>query len=144
MFVDQNSIPLTPQAITDAVQKFLDGRLAQVVPSEDWSWCEARFSWCGDLFDFLVEGLEDHTRSLGFRFEDPFPGPIRLWDEDQQADGEHLRRFWTTAVDISTGRPLAKLCTVFSHRHDRVALPRPPKVRAFSPVLAPDSGERDL
>jgi hypothetical protein len=67
----------------------------------------------------------------GRRFSKSFPGPFRLMDEEQSANGDHVRRFWTTA--LSQGSPIARLCTYFFHRHDQVTLPQLPKVVAYPP-----------
>ena len=123
-----------PQEIAYLIQQYLDTQLAGVVSNNDWSWCEQHFTWCGELLDYLIEGLESHTRTLGFGFQDPFPGPFRLWDEDQFPNGDHVRRFWTTALHNSSKCPLAIIHTTFHHRHDRIALPHPIQVQGLDPT----------
>ncbi len=126
--------PYGPLDIAQCVQRFLDTRLKKVAPHDDWSWCEKNFTWCGDLLDFLIQGLPSYTQTLGFTFQDPFPGLFRLWDEDQFPDGTHLRRFWTTALNCSDRSPVAIVQTHFYHRHDQVALPHPIRIRGMSPA----------
>lgn len=135
---------LTPEGISEAVRSYVEARLSLVAPAGDWTRCNGRFTWCGDVLEFLVEGLERHVAQQGFTFREPFPGPIRLWDEDQHPDGEHVRRFWTVAVDKASGRPIARLCTLFFHRHDSVALPRSPQIVAFPPDFQVDRIEEPL
>ncbi|MFM8551123.1 MAG: hypothetical protein ACKOCD_02240 [Nitrospiraceae bacterium] len=118
----------TPESVAQAVQAYLDERpqLGRDLPEG-----ARAFAWCGDTFDYLIEGLTDRLAARGIDFTSAFPGPFRLWDEDQQPDGEHVRRFWTTA--LAQGCPVARLCTYFFHRHDTPAIPRPPLVVAFPP-----------
>ncbi len=122
---------ITPAILSREVETHLEQRLEEVAPHGDWSRCDQQFAWCGDLFDFLVEGVEQRVSQLGVTFREAYPGPLRLWDEDQAADGTHVRRFWTVALE--RGCPIAKLCTFFFHRHDTAVLPRPPQVVAFPP-----------
>ncbi len=122
----------SPEQIAGIIKAYLDQRAEQVAPPGDGSRSGQRFAWCGDVLDFLAHGIEEHVAAEGFTFRGRYPGPLRLWDEDQQPDGEHARRFWAVAFDCATGRPLARVCTVFFHRHDRVALPRAPLVLAFA------------
>ncbi len=124
--------PSSPEQISDIVKAYLDQRAGQIEPAGDRARPGHRFAWCGDVLDFLTDGIEDHVTAQGFTFRGRYPGPLRLWDEDQQPDGEHARRFWSVAFDCLTGRPLANVCTVFFHRHDRVALPRAPLVVAVA------------
>jgi hypothetical protein len=122
---------MTPVALSQALEEYLGERRAQILSSGERSASGYRFSWCGDVLEFLVEGLAERFAARGITFTSPFPGPFRLWDEDQHPDGEHVRRFWTTALD--RGCPVAKLCTFFFHRHDTPSLPRAPKVVGFPP-----------
>jgi hypothetical protein len=130
---------MTPETVSQAVQGYLDERCAQILPSGDRSSTGRRFGWCGDVLEFLVEGLSERLAARGITFQSPFPGPFRLWDEDQQPDGEHVRRFWTVALE--RGCPIAKLCTFFFHRHDRAAIPKPPRVVGFPPDYGGDEAE---
>lgn len=123
--------PSSPEQIAGIVKAYLDQRAGEISPSGDGSRAGQRFTWCGDVLDFLAGGIEAHVTPQGFTFRDAYPGPLRLWDEDQEPDGEHARRFWAVAFDCATGRPLARVCTVFFHRHDRIALPRAPLVLGF-------------
>ena len=136
--MDSPNISFTPEQVSEAVRTYVYARLSEVAPAGDWSQCNGRFAWCGDVLDFLADGLEQHVARLGLTFRDAFPGPLRLWDEDQHPNGEHARRFWTIAFDSASGQPLAKLCTIFFHRHDCVALPRPPQIVAFPPDFRVD------
>ncbi len=104
-------------------------RQRSLLPSGRQSKDGRRFSWCGEVFDFLIEGLGDRLAARGITFTAPFPGPFRLLDEDRRPDGHHVRRFWTTA--LAGGCRIARLCTLFHHRHDEVRLPEPPQVRAY-------------
>ncbi|MGQ0810591.1 MAG: DUF6022 family protein [Nitrospiraceae bacterium] len=130
---------LTPETISETVQRHLDQRLAEVSSLGDRALCNRRFSWCGDLLDYLVEGVEEKLAKLGITLREPFPGPMRLLDEDQHPNGQHVRRFWTVALE--RGCPIAKLCTLFFHRHDTPALPRPPQVLAYPPDHDEESKE---
>ena len=127
----QQEFRLQPETIGRALQDYLGERQAQIASTGDRSRTGLVFAWCGDVLEFLVEGVAERFAARGISFSSPFPGPFRLWDEDQQPDGEHVRRFWTTALDH--GCPVAKLCTFFFHRHDTPAIPRPPRVVAFPP-----------
>ena len=120
---------ITPEAVRQAVQKYLDERLALLDHSAEGASTGERFSWCGDVFEFLIDGLAERLAERGIVFQQRYPGPFRLWDEDQHPDGTHVRRFWTTALE--RGCPIAKLCTFFFHRHDQVPVPEPPRVVAF-------------
>lgn len=133
--------PMTPEAVSQAVQVYLDERRALLDASGEGTACGRRFSWCGDVLEFLTEGVADRLAGLGITFQRPFPGPFRLWDEEQRPDGTHVRRFWTTALE--RGCPIAKLCTFFFHRHDQVAVPHPPRVVGFPPDHRPDPREDD-
>lgn len=121
----------SPEQISGIVKAYLDQRAGLITSSGDGSLSGRRFAWCGEVLDFLAEGIEDHVAPRGLTFRGVYPGPLRLWDEDREPDGEHARRFWSMAFERASGRPLAHVCTVFFHRHDRVALPRAPLVLAF-------------
>jgi len=118
----------TPESVAQTIQAYLDERHTQLDHDQQAEQPRA-FTWCGDVFDFLIEGLAERLAAHGIHFSSPFPGPFRLWDEEQRPDGEHVRRFWTTA--LRRGCPVAKLCTMFFHRHDTAALPRTPQVVAY-------------
>lgn len=122
---------MTPDVVSQEVQTYLNERQGEILPSGDQAKDGRRFSWCGEVLDFLTEGLNERLRARGITFTASFPGPFRLMDEDQQPDGRHIRRFWTVA--LSQGCPVAKLCTHFFHRHDQVTLPQPPRVVGFPP-----------
>ena len=121
---------LTPETVGREIQTYVDERQRQLLPSGEASSDGHRFSWCGDILDFLAEGLAERVASLGITFSSPFPGPLRLMDEVQQPDGQHVRRFWTVA--LHQGCPIARICTVFFHRHDQISLPQTPLVMAFA------------
>lgn len=122
---------MTPTDLCRSVEQYLADRHTRIADSGDHTIDGRRFTWCGDAFDYLVEGLGEHLAALGISFKQPFPGPIRLLDEEQRADGQHIRRFWTTA--LKHGCPIATLCTLFVHRHDQIRLPELPHVQAFPP-----------
>ncbi|MBM4126276.1 MAG: hypothetical protein FJ247_02860 [Nitrospira sp.] len=129
---------LTPEYVRHAIEEHFLARQAELHPSGEQTKDGRRFSWCGDLFDFFVEGLAERLAASGITFSQSFPGPFRLLDEEQAANGDHVRRFWTTV--LSHGCPIARLCTYFFHRHDRVPLPQLPKVVAYPPDhLAPET-----
>jgi hypothetical protein len=123
--------PLTPEHVSHAIEEYLAERRAELLPSGEQTKDGRRFSWCGEVLEFLTEGLVQRFAARGITFTKSFPGPFRLMDEEQRADGEHVRRFWTTA--LAHGCPIAKLCTLFFHRHDQVTLPQPPQVVGFPP-----------
>jgi len=127
----EQDLHVQPETIGRALQDYLGERQAQIAPPGDRSRTGQVFDWCGDVLEFLAEGVSERFAARGISFSSPFPGPFRLWDEDQQPDGEHIRRFWTTA--LLHGCPVAKLCTFFFHRHDTPAIPRPLRVVAFPP-----------
>lgn len=129
----------TSEQVGKALQAFLDERYLLVAAQVDQPDHSGRFAWCGDVLDYLVQGLDRALARLGITFHDPYPGPMRLWDEDQDGDGQHVRRFWTTALYRNC--PVAKVCTLFFHRHDRLMPPRTPKVLAFPPDHVTDSRE---
>jgi hypothetical protein len=129
--MEQHKRNATPESVSLDLQEYLAERQAKILPSGDQSLDGRRFTWCGDVLDFLIEGLVERFAARGITFTKPFPGPFRLMDEDQEADGRHVRRFWTVA--LSHGCPIAKLCTLFFHRHDQVALPEQPQVVGFPP-----------
>jgi hypothetical protein len=129
--MDNDQSQMTPETVGQAVKDYLAARQAEMLPSGDSDAHGRRFGWCGDVLEFLVEGLGERLSAIGITFTNPFPGPFRLLDEDQQPNGEHVRRFWTTA--LSRGCPIARLCTFFFHRHDQTAIPRLPLVVAFPP-----------
>lgn len=122
---------LTPEYVCRTIEEHFATRQAELLPSGEQTKDGRRFSWCGDLLEFFTEGLAERLAASGITFSKSFPGPFRLWDEEQSANGEHVRRFWTTA--LSQGCPIARLCTYFFHRHDRVTLPQLPKVVAYPP-----------
>ena len=122
---------LTPEAVGRQIQAYLDERQRQVLPSGEASSDGRRFSWCGDILDFLTDGLAERLAPMGISFTSPFPGPLRLMDEVQQPDGQHVRRFWTLA--LHRGYPIARICTFFFHRHDQISLPQAPLVVVFTP-----------
>lgn len=122
---------MTPSDLCQSVERYLAERHAHLAPSGDHTDDGLQFTWCGDVLDYLTEGLTEQLATLGITFSQPFPGPFRLLDEAQQADGQHIRRFWTTA--FQHGCPIAKLCTFFIHRHDQVTLPALPHIQAYPP-----------
>ena len=133
--MDRQCQNLTQAMISEVVQRYLEKRAMIIMSAEDQSFSGFEFTWCGEVLDFLIEGLEDHVQQLGMGldFQPAFPGPLRLWDEDQQPDGLHVRRYWTTAIDTKSHQPIAKLCTFFFHRHDTTAIPQLPQVVGFPP-----------
>jgi hypothetical protein len=131
---------MTPTDLCQSVDRHLRERYAQLTAAGDQAPDGRRFIWCGEVFDYLMEGLTERLAAMGVTFTQTFPGPFRLLDEDQQSDGRHVRRFWTTALDH--GCPIARLCTFFVHRHDQVTLPELPRVQAFPPDHpVPDQGD---
>jgi hypothetical protein len=121
----------TPEYVCRTIEEHFAMRQAELLPSGEETRDGRRFSWCGDLLEFFTEGLTERLAASGITFSKSFPGPFRLMDEEQTANGDHVRRFWTTALSHSC--PIARLCTYFFHRHDRVTLPQLPKVVAFPP-----------
>jgi hypothetical protein len=122
---------LTPEHLSRTIEDYFAERQAELLPSGDRTKDGKRFSWCGDVLEFLTEGLAERLAASGITFSKSFPGPFRLMDEEQLEGGNHIRRFWTMALDH--GCPLARLCTYFFHRHDQVPLPQPPHVVAYPP-----------
>jgi hypothetical protein len=120
---------LTAEHLSQMIELYFTERQAGILPSGDETADGKRLSWCGEVLEYLVEGLADRLAARGITFTQPFPGPFRLMDEDQLADGQHVRRFWTTV--LAHGCPIARLCTYFFHRHDQVPLPQLPHVVAF-------------
>lgn len=123
--------PLTAKHLSRTIEEYFAERQTEILPSGKQTKSGKRLSWCGDVLEFLTEGLAERLAPSGITFSKAFPGPIRLMDEDQLTDGQHVRRFWTMALDH--GCPIARLCTYFFHRHDQVALPQPPRVIAYPP-----------
>ena len=123
--------PLTPEYVCRLIEEYFVERQAELLPSGEETKDGRRFSWCGDLLEFFTEGLTERLAAGGITFSKTFPGPFRLMDEVRSANGDHVRKFWTTALDH--GCPIARLCTYFFHRHDRITLPHPPKVVAYPP-----------
>ncbi len=127
-----DDLPLTtPRQVGDALEAYLRERQAELAPSGERTKDGRRFTWCGDVFEYLTDGLAERMAAHGITFSTGFPGPFRLMDEDQQANGLHVRRFWTVA--FARGCPIARLCTYFFHRHDQVPLPQSPLVASFPP-----------
>lgn len=125
-----NPVP-TPQTLEDEIQAHVAERQRELLASGEASRDGRRFSWCGDILDFLMEGLAERLAARGITFTSALPGPLRLMDEDQQPNGQHVRRFWTIA--LHRGCPIARICTLFFHRHDQVKLPQTPRVVAYAP-----------
>lgn len=123
---------LTPDTVSHEIEAYVAARQAELLPSGEASKDGRRFSWCGEILDFLTEGLAERLAAKGITFTDAFPGPLRLMDEDQQPNGQHVRRFWTVA--LHHGCPIARICTYFFHRHDQVSLPQLPRVVAYAPT----------
>ena len=123
--------PLTPEHLRRTIEDYFAERQTELLPSGEQTKDGKRFSWCGDVLEFLTEGLVEHLATQGITFSKSFPGPFRLMDEEQLADGNHMRQFWTMALDH--GCPVARLCTYFFHRHDQVPLPRLPQIVAYPP-----------
>jgi hypothetical protein len=123
--------PLTPEHLSRTIEAYFAERQAELLPSGEQTSDGRRLSWCGDVLEFLTEGLVERLAARGITFSKSFPGPFRLMDEEQLAGGNHVRRFWTMALDH--GCPIARLCTCFFHRHDQVQLPQPPQIVAYPP-----------
>lgn len=123
---------LTADTVSRDIEAFVVTRQVELLPSGEASKDGCRFSWCGEILDFLTEGLAERFATKGITFTDAFPGPLRLMDEDQQPNGQHVRRFWTVA--LHHGCPVARICAYFFHRHDQVSLPRLPRVVAYAPT----------
>ena len=119
----------TPDDIRSMIETHFAERQTQLLTSGEGTRDGRRFSWCGDVLEFLVDGLNERLSDRGITFSTTFPGPFRLMDEDQSPNGNHVRRFWTTA--LAHGFPIARLCTSFFHRHDRVTLPCLPTIAAY-------------
>ena len=128
--MSQRTVP-TPDEIRRTIEAYFEERHTHLIPNGEETTDGRRLSWCGDVLEFLTEGLAERLATQGITFSKPFPGPFRLMDEDQSPSGNHVRRFWTTALVY--GCPIACLCTSFFHRHDRIGLPQPPKVDAYPP-----------
>lgn len=120
----------TPQSLGDEIQAYVVERQSKLLASGEASRDGRRFSWCGDILDFLAEGLDEKLAARDITFTNAFPGPLRLMDEEQEPNGQHVRRFWTIA--LHRGCPIARICTLFFHRHDQVKLPQPPRVVAYA------------
>ncbi|MDO9117457.1 MAG: hypothetical protein Q7U39_05845 [Nitrospira sp.] len=124
-------LPVTPEHLSRTIEAYFAERQAAILPSGEQTTDGKQLSWCGEVLEYLTEGLAERLAGRGITFSKAFPGPFRLMDEDQMADGQHVRRFWTMALDH--GCPIARLCTIFFHRHDNVTLPQPPRVMAYPP-----------
>jgi hypothetical protein len=122
---------LTPDEICHTIEAHFVEQHAKLLSSGEETRDGRRFSWCGDVLEFLIEGLTERLAFHGITFSKSFPGPFRLMDEDQSPNGDHVRRFWTTA--LAHGCPIARLCTSFFHRHDRIGIPHPPAIVAYPP-----------
>lgn len=132
--------PPTPETVIHEIQVHVAERQMELLPSGEASKDGRYFAWCGDILDFLTEGLAERCAAKGITFTDVFPGPFRLMDEEQQPDGQHVRRFWTVA--LHRGCPIARICTYFFHRHDQVSLPQLPRVVGYAPItVAPEDHE---
>lgn len=127
--------PVRPEQLSQTIEDYFAERQAALLPSGEHTQEKQAFSWCGEVLEYLTEGLAERLAAQGITFNQPFPGPFRLMDEDQLPDGRHIRRFWTTV--LVHGCPIARLCTYFVHRHDQVPLPQLPHVVAF-PANHPD------
>ncbi len=123
--------PLRPEEVRRTIEGYFAERQAELLPSGEQTKRGKRFSWCGEVLEFFTEGLAARVALQGITFSKSFPGPFHLMDEDRSTNGDHVRRFWTTALEH--GCPIARLCTYFFHRHDRVSLPQPPQVMAYPP-----------
>lgn len=123
--------PVTPEHLSRTIEEYFAERQEEILPSGELTRDGKRLSWCGEVLEYLTEGLAERLAARGITFSKAFPGPFRLMDEDQLTDGRHVRRFWTVALDH--GCPIARLCTHFFHRHDQVTLPQPPRVIAYTP-----------
>ncbi len=123
-------LPASAEDIRQTVAGHLSERHAQLAPSGRQTKDGRLFTWCGEVLDFLVEGLTERLAARGLTCTPPYPGPFRLMDEDQYPDGRHVRRFWT--VVRAGGCPIARLCTRFIHRHDEVRLPEAPLVEVHA------------
>jgi len=132
--------PMTPEQLSRTIEEYFAERQAEILPSGEQTKDGKRLSWCGDVLEYLTEGLAERLAARGITFNKAFPGPFRLMDEDQLTDGRHVRRFWTMALD--RGCPIAQLCTYFFHRHDQVTLPQPPQVIAY-PLDHPEPDAKD-
>jgi hypothetical protein len=130
---------MTPEDVGQVIRGYLAERQAALQDNGEKTKDGRRFFWCGDVLEFLSEGLSDRLASFGITLTKSFPGPFRLMDEEQGQDGQHTRRFWTTA--LAHGCPVARLCTLFYHRHDQVRLPRLPRVVAYPPEHAGPEAE---
>ncbi|NJN37216.1 MAG: hypothetical protein HC794_09430 [Nitrospiraceae bacterium] len=137
--MDQQS-PLTPENLSRTIEDYFAERQAELLPSGKQTKDGKQLSWCGDVLEFLTEGLADRLAARGITFSKSFPGPFRLMDEEQLEGGNHIRRFWTMA--LAQGCPIARLCTHFFHRHDQIPLPQLPQVTAYPPDHpAPEAAE---
>ena len=123
--------PLTPDTVGREIQAYIEERQRQLLPPGETTREGHRFTWCGDILDFLTDGLAERLAPMGITFTPPFPGPLSLMDEVQRPDGQHVRRFWTVA--LHRGCPIARICTFFFHRHDQISLPQAPLVMGFAP-----------
>lgn len=79
--------PLTPETVIHEIQAYVAERQMELLPSGEASKDGRCFSWCGEILDFLTEGLAERCAVKGITFTDVFPGPFRLMDEEQQPNG---------------------------------------------------------
>jgi hypothetical protein len=121
----------TPEHLSRTIEDYFAERQAKLLPSGEQTKDGRQLAWCGDVLEFLTEGLSERLAARGITFSKSFPGPFRLMDEEQLEGGNHIRRFWTMA--LAHGCPIARLCTHFFHRHDQIPLPRLPRVTAYPP-----------
>ena len=131
VLMKQRLSSVTPETVSQEIQSYVAERQKELLPPGDRSKDGRPFFWCGEILDFLTEGLVERFAAKGITFTNSFPGPLRLMDEDQQPDGQHVRRFWTVA--LHHGCPIARICTYFFHRHDQVSLPQVPRIVAYAP-----------
>ncbi|MBK9114043.1 MAG: hypothetical protein IPM88_21095 [Nitrospira sp.] len=83
---------MTPETVSHEIEAYVAARQAELLPVRRGK-DGRRFSWCGEILDFLTEGLAERPAAKGITFTDAFPGPYGLADEDQQPNGQHVRRF---------------------------------------------------
>jgi hypothetical protein len=96
---------LTAETVGYEIQAYIAERQTKLLPSGEGSKDGRRFSWCGEILDFLAEGLVERFAARGITFADSFPGPVRLMDEDQHPDGQHVRRFGRSPCTTAAPSP---------------------------------------
>ncbi len=73
----QPSVPL--EHLSQAIEEYFAERQASILPSGKHTTDGKQLSWCGDVLEYLTEGLAERLAARGITFSKAFPDRSGSW-----------------------------------------------------------------